>query len=83
MIDRILTGWTFMRAFYLLIGAFIVIQSILEHQWVGLLFGGYFAAMGLFAFGCASGNCYGGKPMNDQQLKDNSSIQDIDYDEIK
>ncbi|MBK7469089.1 MAG: hypothetical protein IPJ43_21185 [Saprospiraceae bacterium] len=27
------------------------------HQWVGALLGAYFASIGLFAFGCAAGNC--------------------------
>jgi len=26
-----------------------------------VLFGGYFASMGIFAFGCAAGNCYAGR----------------------
>jgi hypothetical protein len=60
MLDRILTGWSFQRAFYLIAGGGMVAMSIIDHQWPGALIGSYFAAMGLFAFGCASGNCYGG-----------------------
>ena len=60
MRNRIFTGWTFRRFLYLVIGVMIVIQSIRDQQWVLALAGIYFAAMGLFAFGCASGNCYGG-----------------------
>ena len=60
MRNRIFTGWTFRRFLYLGIGVMIVIQSIRDQQWVLALAGIYFAAMGLFAFGCASGNCYGG-----------------------
>ena len=60
MKERILTNWTFTRAFYLIVGIFVVIQSFMGQQWLGIAFGGYFAAMGLFAFGCASGNCFGG-----------------------
>jgi hypothetical protein len=60
MKERILTNWTLTRAFYLIAGFFVVIQSIMSLQWIGIAFGGYFAAMGLFAFGCASGNCIGG-----------------------
>lgn len=60
MIARIVTGWNFQRAFYLIAGVGMVIMSITDHQWPGALIGGYFAAMGIFAFGCASGNCYGG-----------------------
>jgi hypothetical protein len=55
---KILTGWTFRRLIYLLIGIFILVQSVWKAQWFGILAGGYFASMGLFAFGCAAGNCY-------------------------
>lgn len=57
---RILSGWTFTRALYLIIGILIIIQSLMEKEWLGAAFGGYFAAMGLFAFGCASGSCFQG-----------------------
>lgn len=60
MKERILTNWTITRAFYLIMGLFVIIQSFMGQQWFGIAFGGYFAAMGLFAFGCASGNCIGG-----------------------
>lgn len=60
MRERILTNWTFTRGLYLIIGSIVSIQSVLSQQWLGILWGGYFAAMGLFAFGCASGNCFGG-----------------------
>jgi hypothetical protein len=57
MMSKILTGWTFTRILYLIIGGFIIFQSITGKQWVGIAIGGYFFAMGLFAFGCAAGNC--------------------------
>ena len=60
MKERILHNWTFQRLLYLVIGGFVVAQSIADQQWLGVAFGGYFAAMGLFAFGCAAGNCFGG-----------------------
>jgi hypothetical protein len=55
---RLLTGWSFRRAIYLFIGVFIIIQSVIEKNWLGVLVGAYFASMGLFAFGCAGGDCY-------------------------
>ena len=57
MKDRILKNWTVLRIFYLLIGGVILIQSVSAHEWLGLAIGGYFAAMGIFAFGCAAGAC--------------------------
>ncbi|MBP6794692.1 MAG: hypothetical protein KA143_06550 [Saprospiraceae bacterium] len=59
MRDRILNNWTFSRALYLLMGSFIILQSILSKQWIGGVIGIYFSAMGIFAFGCASGSCQG------------------------
>ena len=61
MKERLLTNWNFTRILYIIIGVAIVIQSVMSWQWFGIAFGAYFASMGLFAFGCASGNCYGGK----------------------
>jgi hypothetical protein len=58
MKQRMLSNWTFKRAIYLLMGSYIVFQSISDQLWIGAAMGTYFAAMGLFGFGCASGNCY-------------------------
>jgi mannose/fructose/N-acetylgalactosamine-specific phosphotransferase system component IIC len=76
--QRILTGWTFTRAMYVVLGIAFIINSIINQQWIGILFGGYFASMGIFAFGCAAGNC------NIQPSSNKSKItQDIAYEEIK
>ena len=83
MKERILTNWTFTRALYLIMGCAVIIQSILSQQWFGVAFGGYFAAMGLFAFGCASGNCFGGNCAVKPQQKSNTTIQDVEFDEVK
>ena len=60
MKNRIRNNWTITRLIYLVIGILVVIQSSIDHQWFAVAFGCYFAAMGLFAFGCAAGNCYNG-----------------------
>ncbi len=56
-LPKFLNNWNFRRSIYMLVGIFIIIQSVLISQWFGLIFGAYFTAMGLFGFGCASGNC--------------------------
>ena len=81
MKERILTNWTFTRALYIIMGITVIIQSVLSHQWFGVAFGGYFASMGLFAFGCAAGNCYGGSYATEE--KTNTSIQEVDFEEVK
>ena len=83
MKERILTGWTFTRGLYLIMGILVIIQSAMQQQWFGVLFGGYFASMGLFAFGCAAGNCLGGNCAVETQQKTNTTIQDVDFEEVK
>ena len=56
--DRVLTGWNFTRIAYTLVGLYIVFQAFTDKQWSFLPLGLYFASMGVFAFGCAGGNCY-------------------------
>jgi hypothetical protein len=83
MKERILNNWTFMRALYLLMGIAVIIQSVMSQQWFGVAFGGYFASMGLFAFGCAAGNCYGGNCATKPQQKSNTTIQEVAFEEVK
>ena len=55
--DRVFTGWRFTRWLYLVMGVTIMIQGGMAHQTMGIVLGGYFAAMAVFGFGCAGGNC--------------------------
>lgn len=57
MKNRILYGWSIRRAVYFVLGSLIIAYAIMIKEWWGALAGGYFAAMGLFGFGCAGGNC--------------------------
>jgi hypothetical protein len=83
MKQRILTNWTFTRALFLVVGINVIVQSVLSQQWFGAIFGGYFAAMGLFAFGCASGNCFGGNCATEPLQNSNAAIQDVEFEEVK
>lgn len=58
MKDRLFKGWTLIRVFYLAMGLIIAIHSAISMEWMGAILGAYFASMGLFAFGCAGGQCY-------------------------
>ncbi|HEY4797867.1 MAG TPA: hypothetical protein VII99_02210 [Bacteroidia bacterium] len=78
MKSRILTGWTFSRALYVLMGIFVMIQSVMQREWPGIVVGAYFTTMGIFAFGCAAGNCYIG---NNQESK--TVVQNTAFEEIK
>lgn len=57
MIKGFTSAWSFRRVLYLGLGTLMIVQSIVNNMWIGVLFGAYFAAMGLFAFGCAGGQC--------------------------
>lgn len=57
MIKRITSAWSFRRVLYLGLGILLIVQSAVNDMWFGVFFGAYFAAMGLFAFGCAGGHC--------------------------
>ena len=83
MLHKILTRWTFRRALYLLGGVFIIVQSILNSQWIGVVFGGYFTAMGLFAFGCAAGSCSVSAGKVVPPLISDDKIQHVEFEEVK
>jgi acyl-coenzyme A thioesterase PaaI-like protein len=80
MLKRITSKWTISRAIYFVLGLWVISEAVASHQYFGILFGGYFASMGLFAFGCAAGNC--GVPMQKNNLNANDT-QDIKFEEIK
>ncbi len=80
MRQRILTGWTFQRALFLIMGTIMVVQSAMQKQWVGVAVGGYFASMGLFSFGCAAG-CYGGSCSTQQPVK--PDIQPSEFNGVR
>ena len=81
--QRLLTGWTFTRVLYVALGTFVIIHSGANQQWFGVLFGAYFASMGLFSFGCASGACFGGSCITEPQQKHKTQIQDATFEEVK
>lgn len=83
MKERILTQWTLPRALFLIMGIMVMVQSAMSHQWFGILFGAYFAAMGLFAFGCASGGCFGGNCATDTKDQSDPGIEDVTFEEVK
>ncbi|MBX2931468.1 MAG: hypothetical protein KF781_05930 [Chitinophagaceae bacterium] len=83
MKQRLLTGWNFRRIMYAAIGIALIVQSIMIKEWFGILVGGYFAAMGIFAFGCAGGNCFGGNCTTPIQKYPSSTSSEIEHEAIK
>jgi len=80
MKERILTGWNYMRVLYLILGIVVIVQSIMQREWLGILLGLYLTSMGVFAFGCASGNCYGGTCDTTSQKSINRTKEITDND---
>ena len=72
-----------MRAVYAIMGVVIIVQSVMSHQYIIAIFGVYFASMGIFAFGCAAGNCYTGNTVSKHDASQGATVQDVDYEEIK
>ncbi len=81
MKERILTKWTFVRVLYFIVGIALIVQSIINHQWIGVAFGSYLTSMSLFAFGCASGNCFTSNYTVNSKQK--PAIQDVYFEEVK
>lgn len=83
MKKRVLNNWTVTRIIYLFIGSCVLVQSMVEKQWPGVILGGYFAAMGLFAFGCAARNCSAGICSTEPQQKSDITLQETEFEDSK
>ena len=64
---RISLPWSLMRILNLVLGITIAGLAIHDKLWIGVLIGAYFVASGLFAWGCAGGNCT--VPVNKKTIK--------------
>jgi hypothetical protein len=63
-------------------GGTIIIQSAIMREWIGILIGLYFASMGLFALGCAAGNCFAAYDYKETKPIE-KEIEPVDFEEIK
>ena len=82
MKQRLLTGWSFIRVLYVVLGLFLAVQSFLQQQWLGIFIGGYFASIGIFAFGCAANKCCGNNCTTEKSKKVDS-IEKNKFEEKK
>ena len=81
--DRIFTGWTWIRAVYVFMGSAIIFQAFADKEWLLVIFGAYFASMGIFGYGCAGGNCYGGACEPPARSNFSGKIENTTIEEIK
>ncbi len=54
-VERVRQPWTIQRLLYVALGGWTASQAYTDGQWSWLVFGLYFASMGVFSFGCAAG----------------------------
>lgn len=83
MKENLLTGWNFRRALFLIVGIIILVQSGAKSDWLGVALGSYFAAMGLFQIGCASGTCFTQPIISKNDSNTPIEIEDVEYEEVK
>jgi|694.fasta_scaffold00585_19 Na+/alanine symporter len=73
----LLHNWSFIRALRLLIGIIIIVQAVMNKEWVFGIAGIFFACMALFNQGCCgTGACY--TPIK----KEIDSSKAITYEEL-
>jgi hypothetical protein len=81
--QKVLSGWNWVRVMYVIMGTVIIIQSIIQKQWLWVLFGAYFASMGLFGFGCAAGACFTNMNYDEPADKNETKLNEVRFEEIK
>ena len=79
MKERILSNWTFRRILFVGVGLFVVVNSFLQKENVGIFMGLYLLSMGVFSFGCAN-NC--GISTTNKTVSSNS-FEDVQFEEVK
>jgi len=71
-------NWNLMRVLRLTLGIFIIVQGIMQKEWLLLGFGSLFSLMPLMNIGCC-----GVSGCNTPVRKSNKKIEDISYEEVR
>lgn len=72
-----------MRVLYVLIGGYTATAAFMDQEWLIGTAGLVFAGMGIFAVGCAAGNCMTKKCEVPQKDVPDSILSEIEYEEVK
>lgn len=83
MKQRLLTGWNIQRVLFVIMGSIIIAGGIADRQWISVIFGGYFASMGLFSFGCASGYCFREHPGENVSMEKDRNSHGNELEEMR
>lgn len=79
MKEMLMQSWSFMRIFRVVMGAYILVTSLMEQQYVFALIGGFFLYQGVTNTGCAA--C-AAVPVKETSA-DKDAVHEITYEEIK
>lgn len=79
MRETILTGWNWMRWLRFAIGAYALVQSVIEKEPLLALAGIFLLGMSIFNIGCCAGGVCASPPRNIKSGKDEIVL----YEEIK
>ncbi|UQA74100.1 hypothetical protein K2F45_20120 [Sphingobacterium siyangense] len=71
-------NWNLMRVLRLTLGIFIIVQGIMQKEWLLLGLGSLFSLMPLMNIGCC-----GVSGCNTPVRKSNKKIEDISYEEVR
>lgn len=78
--QMIFTNWHFMRCLRLILGGFIAVQGIQNHDLVPGLIGAFFLYQAITNTGCCGANrCAVTPTKNTEEIK----VKDIEFEEIK
>ncbi len=83
MKNRLTTGWNFIRIVFTALGLFMVVQSLMDKEYLSSFLGGYLAVMGLLGVGCASGSCYSNGSCSSRNKSEFNTDKEVVYQEIK
>lgn len=77
MIQKLLTGWNFMRLLRLALGIIIIIQGILVKDWMYILMGLLFSLLPIFNIGCCGATACNTNSIITSKQKEESSFEEI------
>jgi hypothetical protein len=77
LFQRFFLPWTLTRVLFLLIGFSVIYQSIIDQLWIALFFGGYLFFKGIFALGCAGGNCQLNSHLENENVESEIELKEI------
>lgn len=73
-----LRNWNLMRVLRLALGIFIIVQGVMEKEWLLIGLGSLFSLMPLMNTGCC-----GVSRCNTPVRKSNKKLKDISYEEVR